>query len=361
MRVFLPLALCVACAPPPESASCGDPGVICHVAGTGEQAYNGEGLPAEETALNLPSVARPGPDGLLYVMDFNNMRLRCLMPDGTLRTVAGNGDHAYAIAGADARRSPLENPIDFAFAADGRIVFVALHDPRVLTIDGEGKVGVLAGRGDGDAGDGGYARAALFTELTSLAIAPDGSVFVADGGAHRVRVIRPDGSIHAYAGTGERGDDGDGGPATGARFGRPAQLALDGDGNLYVADMDASRVRRVDAATGRISTIAGTGEAGLSGDGGPATAAQLRWPMGVAVGPGGELYIADTDNHRVRRVDRDGTITTVAGSVRGADGDGGPAVDARLHGPGYLAVAEGELYVADMRNQVVRVITLALE
>jgi serine/threonine-protein kinase len=222
-------------------------------------------------------------------------------------------------------------------------------------------VGVLAGRGDGDAGDGGYARAALFTELTSLAIAPDGSVFVADGGAHRVRVIRPDGSIHAYAGTGERGDDGDGGPATGARFGRPAQLALDGDGNLYVADMDASRVRRVDAATGRISTIAGTGEAGLSGDGGPATAAQLRWPMGVAVGPGGELYIADTDNHRVRRVDRDGTITTVAGSVRGADGDGGPAVDARLHGPGYLAVAEGELYVADMRNQVVRVITLASE
>ncbi len=358
MRALLPLALCLACTASPEAPACDDPGVICRVAGTGEQSYNGDGLPADETALNLPSVARPGPDGLLYVMDFNNMRLRCLMPDGTLRTVAGNGEHAYAIAGADARRSPLENPIDFAFAADGRIVLVALHDPRVLTIAPDGTVGVLAGRGDGDAGDGGYARAALFTELTSLAIGPDGSVFVADGGAHRVRVIRPDGSIHAYAGTGEAGDDGDGGPATDARLRRPAQLALDPQGNLYVADMDASRVRRVDAATGRIATVAGTGEHGLSGDGGPATEARLRWPMGVAVGPGGALYIADTANHRVRRVDPDGTITTVAGSDRGADGDGGPAAEARLHGPGYLAATESALYVADMRNQVVRTITL---
>jgi hypothetical protein len=352
------LVAVLGCDDAPRAERCGEPGIICRVAGTGEQTFNGDGLPADETALNLPSAARLGPDGLLYVMDFNNMRLRCLMADGTVRTVAGNGDHAYAASGANALRSPLENPIDFAFTADGGLLMVAVHDPRVLSVPAGGTVGVLAGRGAGDDGDGGWARAALFTELTALAVAPDGSVFVSDGGAHRVRVVRPDGSIHAYAGDGVDGDAGDGGPALEAHLGRPSQLALDAAGNLYVADMRYSRVRRVDAATGRIETVAGTGEAGFSGDGGPATEARLRWPMGVALDADGALLIADTDNHRVRRVAPDGTIATIAGSTRGDDGDGGPATDAHLDGPAYLSVAGDVLYIADMRNQVVRALQL---
>jgi sugar lactone lactonase YvrE len=359
-RARIALALFLAgCGADPPKDDCADPGVICRVAGTGEQDWNGDGLPADETALNLPSSVRVGPDGLLYVMDFNNMRLRCRMADGNFRTVAGSGVHAYATAGADALDSPLENPIDFDFTPDGRPLIVSLHDPRVLRVEADGKLSVLAGRGEpGDSGDDGYARAALFQSLTALVVGPDGSVFVSDGEANRVRVIRPDGSIRAYAGDGQPDDGGDGGPAVQAHLNAPAELALDADGDLYIADRRNHRIRRVDAATGVIETVAGTGEGGLSGDGGPATAARLQLPGGVAVGPRGELYVSDTDNHRIRRVDPDGTITTFAGSTRGDDGDGGPADRAKLNGPGYVAVQGDALYIADMRNQVVRVVHL---
>lgn len=348
-----------ACSEPAKAAPCGGPGVICRVAGTGEAGFNGDGLSPLKTQLNLPTAVRLGPDGLLYIMDFNNMRLRCLRADETFDTIVGNGVHTFAIAGADARNSPLENPIDFGYLPDGRVVFVSLHDPRVLGMASDGTIDVLAGTGEvGDFGDGYSAWVAKFRELSGIAVAPDGSIFVSDDEANRVRIIRPDHTVDAYAGTGAAGYGGDGGLAINAALNHPEGLALDTAGNLYIADTYNHRIRRVDAKTGLIETIAGKGTAGLSGDGGPANEAELHWPKGITVAPDRGLYLSDTFNHRIRRIDSNGLISTFAGTVRGSAGDGGPADVAQLKGPTYIEATERALYIADTQNQVVRVVEL---
>jgi hypothetical protein len=364
-RTLIAFALSVAlggCSEPSvEVPPCEGEGVVCHVAGiAGEAGYNGEGKPPEETQLNLPSAARIGPDGLLYVMDFNNMRLRCRIDAGVVDTIAGNGVHAFAYYNVDALESPLENPIDFAFLPDGRIVLASLHDPRLFTIEHDGTMQLFAGTGDvGDGGDGLSADVATFSEISAIVIAPDGSVFVSDDQAHRVRVIRPDGIVYPYAGIGEQGDAGDGGPAVDAKLYHPEGLALDADGNLFVADTFNHRIRRIDAETGIITTVAGTGgDGGFSGDDGPAEEADLRLPRGVDVAPDGRLYIADTFNHRIRRIEDDGTIVTVAGTDKGYSGDGGPALEAQFKGPALIDVTEDAIYIPDQQNQVVRIVHL---
>ncbi len=339
---------------------CGSPGDICHLVGTGQGEFNGDGLPPQKTALRLPSVVRVGPEGDWYVMDNDNYRLRRDV-DGAIVTVAGNGVHAYASVGNKAVDSPLENPFDVAFSKDGLPIFVSLHDPRVLRIDVDGTLVAIAGTGDiGDSGDEGPAESATFKELSGITIAPDGSIFVSDDLANRVRVIRPDGTIHTYAGDGVEGYDGDQVPATAAALFHPEELSLDAEGNLYVADTYNHRIRRIDGATGMIDTVAGTGTRGLSGDGGPAVDAELQYPSGVTVAPDGQVYIADSFNHRIRRIDPSGVITTVVGTTEGYSGDNGPANHAKLKGPAYLEATDELLYIADMRNQVVRVAHLPL-
>lgn len=354
-RVTLAAALAAACGG--NDPSCDEPGVICRVAGNGERAFNGDGLGALDTAFYLPSATRVGPDGRLYVMDFNNMRLRVIEDDGTVATVAGSGDHYYARTGEPAVDSPLENPIDFGFLPGGEIVFASLHDPRVLRVDLDGMLRLVAGTGNqGDSGDGGPAASAQFTELQGLAVAGDGRIFVADAGANRVRVIHPSGLVEAFAGTGEAGYGGDGGPAVEATLHRPAALALGPDGSLYVADADNHVVRRV-GPDGLIETAAGSGVAGGSGDGGPATAAQLDMPEGVAFG-GGRLFIGEWRGHRIRVVE-DGVIETLAGTgARGPGGDGGPAASAKLAGPARLEIRGDTLYFADQIGDSIRSVAL---
>jgi sugar lactone lactonase YvrE len=300
---------------------------------------------------------RTGKDGLVYVMDFNNHRLRRIGADGRVATIAGNGVHALAVAGAVASGSPLENPVDFGFD-DGRLVFIAYHDPRVLQVDDTGAIEVLAGTPDlGDDGDTGPALQAHFTQLANLAIGKDGTIFVSDDKAHRVRAIR-NGKVEAVAGSsGIAGYRGDGELATKALLAEPQALALDGDGRLYLADSANHVIRRIDAE-GIIATIAGTGKKGLSGDGGEATQALLNRPRGVAIAPDGTVYLADSGNHRIRRIDRDGIITTVAGTTRGASGDGGSATLAQLDGPNYLEVSDDRILITDQRNHRARVIFL---
>jgi hypothetical protein len=315
------------------------PGELCRIAGTGALGFNGDGRKAQDTDFYLVTRARRGPDGLLYVMDYNNHRLRRVNADGRVVTVVGNGTHDFAAPGALAPESPLENPVDFDFGPHGRLFLVMAHDPRVLTVDDEGKVQVVAGTGFlGDSGDGGDALLAEFSELTAIALAPDGSIFLSDGQANRVRVVRPSGVVEAVAGTGERGAVGDGGPATLAQLSTPRGLALDAAGNLYIADSLNHRVRRV-APGGTLTTVAGTGERGFDGDGGPGTQARFNRPSGLALHADGTLYIADTGNHRLRSLAPDGTVTTVAGTgEQGQEGDGGPATRAQLDGPMHLAL-----------------------
>lgn len=254
--------------------------------------------------------------------------------------------------------TPLENPIDFAFDAEGAIVLVAYHDPRILRVGAAGVVEVLAGTGDlGDDGDGGPALSAHFTQLAGMAIAVDGRIAVSDDKTHRVRVFFGT-TVEAVAGeSGNAGFVGDGGLAMNARLSSPRGLAFDVMGNLYVADTGNHRVRRV-GVDGVIETVAGVGTAGDDGDEGPATDAQLRSPEGVFVATDGSLYIADTGNHRIRRVDATGTISTFAGSTRGSSGDGGPLLAAQLQNPSRVDVSDEAVLIADQRNHLVRTTAL---
>lgn len=351
------LGLATACTESPSPCDEGVSGTVCRVAGTGESAFNGDAHDALETSFYLPSQIRRGPDGLLYVMDFNNMRLRRIEQDGTISTIAGAGIHGGAIVGQPAIDSALENPIDFDFLPDGRIVFVSFHDPRVLMIDHDGTLQVIAGGlpGEiGNEGDGGPATIARFVELAGITVAPDGAIYLADATANRVRVIR-DGIITTVAGMGIAGFDGDGGYAPRAKLDEPSALALDESGNLYISDTTNCVIRKVTPDL-TISTIAGVGHRGFDGDGGPAVQASLAHPQGFAVAPDGTMYIGDRMNSRVRRISVDGTIETIAGTgVKGMTGDEGPALEASF---GYIGRVEldtdGGLLIADQTNSTIR-------
>lgn len=356
MRAWAAAILFLAGCQPP----CGDPGVICRIAGTGELGFNRDGLPAEQSDFFLLSSVRRGPDGHLYLMDFNNMRLRMIDDDGVVQTIAGDGFHAAADVTARATESPLENPIDFAFAPDGSIVFVSYHDPRVIRITQDGGLEVLAGTGEvglrGNEGDFEDALTAQFIQLDGIAIDDDGTVYVSDSRAHRIRKIQG-GVVYPVAGNGRDAFAGDGGPATDASLNWPTALELDGDGNLYVADALNHAIRRI-SPDGIITTIAGDGTQGFAGDGGPPEAARLAQPYGVTVAPDGTVYIADRENFRIRRI-QGGVIDTIAGVGEvGFAGDGGPALAAKLGHVARIALDGDVLLVADQSNGCARRITL---
>jgi sugar lactone lactonase YvrE len=339
------------------------PGYACLLVGTGEYGFNRDGLPPTDTDLFLVSAARRGPDGRLYIVDFNNQRLRRVGDDGLVETIVGNGFHAIATPEIPLLETPLENPIDFDFLPDGRIVFVSYHDPRVFEVGADGALHTLAGAADGvvgtigDEGDGGPATAALFMQLDGIAVAADGAIYISDSLANRVRRI-DDGVITTVAGTGAPAWTGDGGPATAAALHWPTALQLDATGDLFIADTLNHAIRRI-ALDGTITTVAGSGTPGARGDGGPAIQAQLNQPFGVALDDDGTLYIGDRGNFKVRRVAPDGRIDTLAGTgVEGASGDDGPATAATF---GYLArvALDGDgLLIADQSNARVRRVTL---
>lgn len=331
---------------------CEEPGAICTIAGTGDLGYNGQGLPADETWLFYPSALDFHPDGRLVVVDFNNFLVRALEADGALSTLAGNNVHGWAAEGP-ALDSPLENAIDVSFDADGRVLLAELHAGRVLRV-ADGWLSILAGTGEyGYGGDGGLAAEATLAEPSGVVGGADGRVYIADTANHCLRVVDGEGRIDTIAGQIEPGyADGAG---AGARFSGPQRLHLDG-GSLLIADSLNHAVRRLDLESGEVSTVAGIGVAGDEGDGGPADQAALNTPTGVATDEAGNIYIADSGNHRVRVVSPDGRIAAFAGQgTSGYGGDQGPATEALLNWPADVALGpDGAVYVADMRNGVVR-------
>ncbi len=338
------------------AAACVVPGAICTIAGVPEKlGFNGDGLPATATQLYLPTAIAWDPDGLLLINDYNNFRVRVVQPTGTMATVVGDGVHGWATAGLQARDTSLENVMDISVTDDGALILSEYHTHRVLEVE-RGIVGVVAGGGvEGLAGDGGPALQASFQEPAGVAVAPDGRVFVSDSGNNAIRVIQPDGTVDLVLGDYLAGFSDEGGAP---RLTRPQRIRLDGD-RLLIADSGNHVVRAVDLVTGVASIFAGTGEPGSDGDGGPATAAHLQEPYSAVAGPDGEVYIADMIANVVRRVDADGTISTFAGT--GAEafaGDLGPATDAALHGPTDVLVGpDGALYIVELFNSVVRRVT----
>ncbi|MGH8584547.1 MAG: RHS repeat-associated core domain-containing protein [Gammaproteobacteria bacterium] len=284
----------------------------------------------------------------------------------TMTTVAGSALGGFSGDGGPATAAALGGLPGLALGPDGSLYIADAGNHRIRRVGPNGIITTVAGTGaTGFSGDGGPATAASLSGPFGLALSLDGSLYIADQFHHRIRRVGPDGIITTVAGTGAIGISGDGGPATAAALNSPFGVALGPDGSLYIADGGNNRIRRV-GPDGIITTVAGMGFFGFSGDGGPATAAALYLPLGLALGLDGSLYIADTGNNRIRRVGPDGIITTVAGTGRfggtgGFSGDGGPATAAVLNMPSGVALGpDGSLYIADSDNRRIRKVASSL-
>lgn len=299
-----------------------------------------------------------GPDGSIYVTDTFNHRIRRISPKGIITTFAGNGSSGYNGDGIPATRASLYWPHDVDVNPDGVVYIADSNNHRIRRVGLDGIITTIAGLGNyGSTGEGGPALDARLQNPKSVALS-DGGLFISSLDHKVRRVDLGSGIITQVAGTGAAGYSGDGGPALEATFNSPQRIQVDSQGNIYVADTLNHAIRRIDAGTGIVSTVAGTGVRGFSGDEGTATSAMLNQPRGIALEGDRLLFVADSNNQRVRRLDLvAGTIDTVAGSSKGYEGDGGPAAKAKLFQPRGLTVTpDGELIIADTLNSVLRLV-----
>ena len=336
--------------------------VIQTFAGNGQTAYSGDGGMAPFASLNYPKGIALDGAGNIYIADTQNYRVRKVNAAGVISTVAGNGVNAGTGDGGQAIAASISDVSGVAVDAAGNLYIADSSNRRIRKVTPNGIITTIAGVGvQGFSGDGGPATAAMVGRAVALALDSAGNLYFADSVNQRVRKIDVNGVITSIAGTGVDGFSGDGGPATAAQLGFPIGVAVDGAGNVYTADGDNNRVRKVTPA-GIISTVAGNGNGGFAGDGGLAINASINIPSDVAVDAAGNLYIADAGNYRVRRIDTSGNITTVAGTNdNGYSGDGGMATQAMLNYPWGLGVdPSGKVYIGDRVNSRVRTLSPAL-
>lgn len=335
------------------------------IAGTGTGGYSGDGGPAVTAQLNAPSALAMDSAGNLYIADTSNNCIRKInATDGTITTVAGNGAYGYSGDNGPALAAQFGQPQ--GIAVDGAVnLYIADSGNNVIRkmAAGSGTVTTIAGDGNALAGgDGGPAKQAQINYPTQLALDAAGNLYILDSGNARIRkVILGTGIISTYAGNGNTGYAGDGGPAAAATLNSPSDIATDTAGNLYIVDTNSNRIRKVTVVNGMISSLIGSGQASYGGDGGPATSAQFNFPGSVITDSSGNIFIADNENFRVRKVTKAGTISNFAGNGnQGYGGDGGPATAAQIDEIGALAVDNsGNLYIADMGNNVIRKVTAA--
>ena len=330
-------------------------GSVAIFAGTGRSGFSGDGGPAAQASFNNPRGVAVDASGNVYIADSGNNRIRRVTPNGIIATVAGNDGSGFSGDGG-ALSTSLNFPIGVTVDAAGNLYVADTANNRVRRITTDGRIVTLAGNdAPGFAGDGGPARDALLSD--PVGVAPDalGNIYIADSSNSRIRRISPAGFIITVAGNGLFGATGDGGQAIGAALLRPLGIAFDAARNLYVADIDSNRVRKIDA-NGVITTFAGNGSSKFSGDGLDAPSASLNSPSSVAAGPDGSIYIVDSSNGRIRKVTPSGVITTVAGpGASDTRQDGIPAIGANLGQPTAIAVdAAGNLYVTDTETNRVR-------
>lgn len=339
--------------------------VITTVAGGGAWSPTlGDGGPATSAYLQSPNDVAVGPDGSIYIADTYNYSVRRVGSDGVITTVAGNGSFWNRTLGdgGPATKAWLD-PTGVAVGSDGSIYIADESNSRVRRVGPDGIITTVAGNGNWVySGDGGPATSASL-DPRSVALGPDGSIYISDLNS-RIRRVGPDGIITTVAGNGNCVYSGDGSPATSASLCDPFAVAVGIDGSIYIADAGNNRIRRV-GPDGIITTVAGGGQMYFGGDGGPAISSSIYNPYGVAVGPDGSIYIADTNNNRIRRVGPDRIITTVAGT-RGCgswydydcsrySGDGGPATGTLLEPPlGVTVGPDGSIYIADTYNSRIR-------
>jgi len=377
-------------------------GVITTAAGTGTGGYSGDSGPAAGAQLNKPTAVDVDGSGNIYIADTDNHRVRKVDASGIITTIAGTGTAGYNGDSRPAITASLNKPCG-VFESWGWIYIADTENNRIRRIAPSKIIFTAAGTGTGGySGDGGTATSAQINKPWAIAYAGWGGFYIADTDNHRVRQVDGLGIITTAAGTGLPGYTGDGGPAVSARLDKPKGLCLDGLGQLILADTNNNRLRQVDSSgiitslltsgglgldkarqialdsagnlyiadtnnnqicklslSGQVSTAAGTGSAGYSGDSGPAVSAKLNKPSGVTVDSAGNIYIADTDNHRIRKVNTGGIINAFAGTgVAGySAGGSAPPTVAKINGPmGIYAAPSGNIYFADTENHLIRAV-----
>ena len=333
--------------------------------GNGNFSFSGDGGPATSAAMFSPYAVTLDAAGNFYIADQFSNRIRKVSAAGTITTVAGTGSAGFSGDGGLATAASLYTPYGMAVDTSGNLFIADTDNNRIRKVSAAGIITTFAGCGTGNgclgfAGDGGPAASAAFAFPYGVAADASGNIFIADTLNNRIRKVASNGIVTTVAGGASAGFSGDGGSATSALLNRPQAVAVDASGNLFIVDSNNNRIRKVAAGTtGTITTVAGNGTAGSSGDGGPATAASLNGIAAIAVDASGNLYIADATNNRVRRVTAaGGIITTVAGTgTAGFSGDGGPATSASLNNPDGVAIdAFGNLFIADTFNSRIRLV-----
>jgi sugar lactone lactonase YvrE len=331
-------------------------GIITTIAGNTTWGYGGDGGPATSAQLKNPYGIAVDSAGNLFIADYNNNCIRKVDSSGIITTVAGNGSAGYSGDGGMATSAQLNWPYGVAVDDADNLYIADYSNNRIRKVASSGIITTVAGSASvGFSGDGGPSTSAQLDYPSGVALDTKGNLFIADDFNSRIRKVSVSGIITTVAGNGTMGSSGDGGYATSAQLHDAKKVAVDSAGNLYIADCTEYRIRKV-SLSGIITTVAGNGSAGYSGDSGPATSAQLLLPMGVAADSAGNLFIADSGNHRIRKVSVSGIITTVAGNgSSGYNGDEIPATTARLWGPSDVVVdSAGNLFIADRNNHRIR-------
>ena len=332
------------------------------VAGTGESGDNGREGVAIETNIDQPFGVEFGPDGALYICEVGQHRVRRLdLAMRRLTTVAGSGRKGYAGDGGPAIAADLNEPYEVRFDSKGNLFFVEMRNNLVRRVDKQtGRISTVAGSGQaGFGGDGGPATEALLRDPHSIAFDRFDRLYIADIGNHRIRRLDPkSGRMETIAGTGETRLPRDGARAKDEPILGPRALFIAAD-DLWIALREGNSIWRLDLHDGTLHHEAGTGEKGYLGDGGPALEATFDGPKGIALTPEGDVAVVDTENQAIRLIDRkSGKIHTVAGSgpkSRGYAGDGGPAIDAKLDRPHGICIGpDGSLFIGDTSNHRVR-------
>ena len=329
------------------------------IAGTGRSAHTGDGGPATEAGVGGPFGVVVGPDDAIYVCETTTHVIRRIDPKtGVATTVVGTGKLGNSGDGAPATEALTNEPYEIRFDAAGNLYFVDMKAAVVRRVDRvSGVISTVAGSGQpGFSGDGGPATKARLSQPHSIVLDKD-RLYICDIGNHRVRQVDlASGIISTFAGTGEKKPTPDGAKIAGTPLNGPRALDFDQAGNLVLALREGNAVYRIDLKGETFTHLAGIGKQGYAGDGGPAAKATLAGPKGVALGPDGDLYLADTESHTIRVLRaKSGTIETVVGDGKKGDGPDGPALQCRLARPhGIFVDREGGLYIGDSDNHKVR-------